>query len=171
MKATYLQCGGGQSLGLALFPHVAFYESHPFCKNKSCKQEILPWTKDVSHWWHSHHNPRLSSFMKWKSHLVLTAAGPIHRPVQLWVACCPHSAPQSAAYILGEQRERLMSYLHSAVCIPNKVFAFITLYVIQYTSRDVAWKCCSPTQIWKQAFCVIYCIDYTFWITNKNNTV
>lgn len=43
--------------------------------------------------------------MKWKTHLVLTTTGPIHSPIQLWMAGCSHSAPQSAAYILEKQNQ------------------------------------------------------------------
>lgn len=52
---------------------------------------------------YSHCSPHLISFMlmlKWKTHLVLATTGPVHSPIQLWVAGCSHSAPQSAAYIL-----------------------------------------------------------------------
>lgn len=66
-------------------------------------------------------SPHLISFMsmlKWKTHLVLTTTGPIHSPIQLWVAGFSHSAPQSAAYIL--QKQRFISCYHNI--FPSQAF-------------------------------------------------
>lgn len=66
----------------------------------SYKEKTFPLESEQHY--HHRHSSHLSSFtlMKLTTHLVLTATGSIHSPVQFWVAGRPHGAPQGAAHAL-----------------------------------------------------------------------
>lgn len=77
--------------------------------NQYCKQKRLPRYKTLlprykkHQYKQSHHDHLPVTVMRGKTHFVLPTTCSIHSPIQLWVAGCSHSAPQSAAYILEEQ--------------------------------------------------------------------
>lgn len=103
LKQTYLQgCGLSESC-LYMLTSLRETAKTPMSLPDPSRNQPLQLSSTESGF--SSQPPTSLMLMQHKTHLVLTTAGSIHSPVQLWVAGRSHSAPQSTAYILGKKRE------------------------------------------------------------------
>lgn len=84
--------------------------------------------------------------IRWRPYLALATAGSIHSSIQLWVAGCSYSAPQSAAHVLGKQRE-INVLLPPSVCFSKHSVIYCSFIFSRISKHENVWRLSSHSAI------------------------